>query len=58
MSADKTHIFKIRFAEKEMDILREEAKRRNLPISFIIRDGLDSYFEQTDYDKKHVWVRG
>lgn len=58
MGADKTHIFKIRFSEQEMEMLREEAKRHNLPISFIVRDGLDSYFEQTDYDKKHVWVRG
>lgn len=58
MSADKVHIFKIRFSEQEMEMLREEATRRDVPISFILRDGLDGYFEDVDYDKKHVWVRG
>lgn len=45
------------FTEAEIEMLRAEAKSRNIPICMVIRDALDAYFEQVDYDKKYIWMR-
>ncbi len=49
--------YHMRFTEEEIEILRAEAKSRGLPICMVIRDALDAYFEQVDYDKKYIWMR-
>lgn len=53
----KSVSYHMQFTEEEIEMLRAEAKDRNLSISMIIRDALDAYFEQTDYDKKYIWMQ-
>ena len=53
----KSVSYHMQFTEEEIEMLRAEAKDRSLPISMIIRDALDAYFEQTDYDKKYIWMK-
>lgn len=53
----KSVSYYMQFTEEEIEMLRAEAKDRNLSISMIIRDALDAYFEQTDYDKKYIWMQ-
>ena len=53
----KSVSYHMQFTEDEIEMLRAEAKDRGLPISMIIRDALDAYFEQTDYDKKYIWMQ-
>lgn len=53
----KSVSYNIRFTEAEIEILKAEAKSRSLPVCMVIRDALDAYFEQVDYDKKYIWMR-
>lgn len=57
MLQNKKVSYHMNFTEEEMEMLREEAKSRDIPICMVIRDALDAYFEQVDYDKKYVWMR-
>lgn len=49
--------YHMRFTEAEIEMLKAEAKSRSLPVCMVIRDALDAYFEQVDYDKKYIWMR-
>lgn len=57
MEEQKRISYHINFTEDEIKMLRAEAKVRDLPISMIIRDALDAYFEQVDYDKSYIWMK-